>query len=133
MKQKSKTQKHVSDYYYKSRLTNQFRELKKIVTAPEYRLFEKYESVMVNESLADATRCKHFETILSLTRILSKKSWLSLTKNDIDSLVTNVMRTYSDDGKETNTTYDHKKILKIFFRWIKLDSRSYRDLVILQR
>jgi len=57
MKQKSKTQKHVSDYYYKSRITNQFRELKKIVTAPEYRLFEKYETVMINESLADATRC----------------------------------------------------------------------------
>ena len=128
MKQRSKTKKHASDYYYKSRLTNQFKELKKIVTAPEYRLFEKYETVMINESLADATRCKHFETILSLTRILSKKSWLSLSQNDIDGLVTNVMRTYSDDGKETNTTYDHKKILKIFFRWVKLDSRSFRDV-----
>ncbi len=47
MKQKSKNQKPVSDYYYKSRLTNQFRELKKIVTAPEYRLFEKYETVII--------------------------------------------------------------------------------------
>lgn len=83
---------------------------------------------MINEALADATRCKQFETILSLSRLLSKKSWLSLTIDDIDTLVTNVMRTYSDNGKETNTTYDHKKILKIFYRWIKLGSRSFRDV-----
>jgi len=116
------------DYYYKSKITNQKRKIKKLVTSAEYRLFEKYETVMINESLADATKCKHFETLLSLTRILSKKSWLTLTQDEIDTLVSNVMRTYSNNGKETNTTYDHKKILKIFFRWIKLGSRSFREV-----
>lgn len=128
MRQSSKSQNQSDDYYYKSRIASQKRELKKIVSSAEYRLLEKYDTIMINEALADATRCKQFETILSLSRLLSKKSWLSLTIDDIDTLVTNVMRTYSDNGKETNTTYDHKKILKIFYRWIKLGSRSFRDV-----
>jgi hypothetical protein len=36
---------------------------------------------------------------------------------------------YADDsGQETNTSYDHKKILKIFFRWIKLGSREFQEV-----
>ncbi len=128
MSQKSKNVSQGDDYYYKGRISNQKKELKKLVSIPEFRLIEKYDTVMINESLADATRCKHFETILSLTRMLSKKSWLNLYQNDIDNLVSVVMRTYSNDGKETNSTYDHKKILKIFFRWIKLGSRSFREV-----
>ncbi len=128
MSQRTKNQTKTDDYYYKGRIASQKKALEKIVSNHEYRLLEKYDTVMINESLSDATRCKQFEIILSLTRLLSKKSWLSLTQDDIDTLVSNVMRTYSDDGKETNTTYDHKKILKIFFRWLKLGSRSFRDV-----
>ncbi len=109
-------------------MVNQKKNLKKLVSSAEYRLIEKYDTVMINESLADATRCKHLETILSLTRFLSKKSWLSLTQDDIDDLISNVVRAYSDNGKETSTTYDHKKILKIFFRWLKLGSRSFKEV-----
>ena len=35
------------------------------------------------------------------------------------------MKTYSQDGQETNTAWDHKKILKIFVRWVKLGSRDF--------
>lgn len=34
----------------------------------------------------------------------------------------------SQNGQETNTTWDHKKILKIFVRWIKLGSREFREV-----
>jgi len=128
MRQRAKNTKDHSDYYYLSKITNQQKELKKILNAAEYRLVEKYEHVMISESLADATRCKHMETILSLSRMLGKKQWLTLSSNDIELLVVNVMRKHSDNGQETNTTYDHKKVLKIFFRWLKLDSRSFRDV-----
>jgi len=128
LKQKTTSKEPKSDYYYKSRINSQKKELKKLVTITDYKLLEKYEIVMINESLAEATRCKHFEILLSLTRMLSKKSWNTLNQDDIDLLVSTVMQTYSSDGKETNTTYDHKKILKIFFRWVKLGSRSYRDV-----
>ena len=89
----------------------------------DYRLVEKYDTVMEVGSLKLATRTKHLEIILSLSRMLSKKSWISLSRDDINTLVIVVMRSYSADGEETNTTYDHKKILKIFFRWLKLGSR----------
>ena len=128
MKQKTTPKEAKSDYYYKSRITSQKKELKKLVTVADFKLLEKYEIIMINESLAEATRCKHFEILLSLTRMLSKKSWNTLNQDDIDLLVSNVMKTYSVDGKETNTTYDHKKILKIFFRWVKLGSRSFREV-----
>ena len=86
---------------------------------------------MINESLADATKCKHFETILSLTRMLSKKSWLTLTQDDIDGLISNVMRTYSYNGKETNTTFTvyyliHDKMEKRLL--IKLDRCNFQML-----
>ena len=128
MKQKTTPKEPKSDYYYKSRIDSQKRELKKLVTVSDNKLLEKYEIIMINESLAEATRCKHFEILLSLTRMISKKSWNTLNQDDIDLLVSNVMKTYSVDGKETNTTYDHKKILKIFFRWVKLGSRSFREV-----
>ncbi|MDH3341107.1 MAG: hypothetical protein OEL84_07460 [Nitrosopumilus sp.] len=38
------------------------------------------------------------------------------------------MKKYSIDGKETHTTWDHKKILKIFFRWCKLGNRNFSDV-----
>jgi len=128
LKQKTTPKEAKSDYYYKSRISSQKKELKKLVTVADFKLLEKYEIIMINESLAEATRCKHFEILLSLTRMLSKKSWNTLNQDDIDLLVSNVMKTYSVDGKETNTTYDHKKILKIFFRWVKLGSRSFREV-----
>lgn len=52
------------------------------------------------------------------------KDWSDVTKKDIDMLVTKIVTKYSDDGRETHTTYDHKKVLKIFFRWFKLGSQS---------
>lgn len=128
MSLKSKNEPIKDDYYYKGRITSQKKKLKVLTSSAEYRLLEKYDTIMINESLADATRCKQMEIILSLTRLLSKKNWLTLTVDDIDELVSNVMRTYSHNGKETNTTYDHKKILKIWFRWLKFDSRSFRDV-----
>ena len=79
---------------------------------------------MVNSSLAKATRLKQLNMILSLSRIL-RKNWVDVTKEDIDDLVFKVMERYSDqNGKETNTTWDHKKVLKSFFRWVRLGSRE---------
>ena len=36
---------------------------------------------------------------------------------------------YADiNGQESNSSYDNKKILKIFFRWFKLGSREFKDV-----
>ena len=92
------------------------------------RLIERYDIEMVNGALAKATRHKHLKMILSLSRLL-QKNWTDVAKEDIDELVFKVMEKYAEEsGKETNTTWDHKKILKIFFRWLRLGSRDKNEV-----
>jgi integrase/recombinase XerD len=122
------SKKDEKDYYYPRRISNSKKLLKKILIPSDYRLVEKFDNVMTLQCLADATKSKSFETILSLSRLLSKKNWIDLTIDDIDSLVTTVMRIYSKNGQETNTTYDHKKHLKIWFRWLRLGDRSFKNV-----
>ena len=75
--------------------------------------------LMLCPSMAKATRHKHLQTILNLIRYL-KKDWDVATANDIGKLVVEIVRRYANDnGQETYTSYDHKKILKIFYRWFK--------------
>lgn len=82
---------------------------------------------MITESLAKATILKNLQTLLNLSRFLNK-DWEEAQKKDIESVVARIVQTYSDNGQETNTTHDHKKVLKIFFRWLKLDSRNKNEV-----
>lgn len=83
---------------------------------------------MVNSSLSKATRHKNLKMILSLSRMLNK-DWQDVTKSDIEALVFDIMTRYGNQtGQETNMTWDHKKTLKIFFRWIKLGSREKNEV-----
>ncbi len=91
-------------------------------------LITKYDREMVRQSIAVATRQKHLRTLLGLTRLL-KKDWKDATKDDMDELVYEIMQRHSDEsGKETNYSYDHKKVLKIFMRWLKLGSREFSEV-----
>ncbi|MDH3764592.1 MAG: hypothetical protein OER82_02125 [Nitrosopumilus sp.] len=87
-------------------------------------LIKKYDKEMVRNSLAKGTRLKHLLIVLNLSRIL-KKDWEDVTRADIEEIVYQFIQKYSSNGKETHHTWDHKKILKIFFRWIKLGSREF--------
>jgi len=98
------------------------------LSSENVELIKKYDRVMVSQSIAISTRQKHLVTLLSLSRLL-KKDWQSVTKDDIDEIVYEIMQKYADEsGKETYYSYDHKKILKIFVRWIKLGSREYSEV-----
>ena len=116
----------VHDYDYQIERTTIL--LKRDVSSENFELVKKYDIEMVKAALGKATRHKHLKMILSLTRLLDK-NWQEITKDDIDELVYNIMKKYGgDSGEETNTTWDHKKTLKIFFRWIKLGSRDQKDV-----
>ena len=88
------------------------------------QLIKKYDREMVTEGLGKSSRFLHLNRLLSLTRRL-KKDWKDVKTKDVKNVIFEIMDTYSDDGKETEYTYDHKKVLKIFFRWFKLGHRSY--------
>ena len=115
-------------YDYDRKIFNTWKLIENELSAENVRLIHKYDKEIINNGLAKATRLKHLETLLSLSRKL-KKNWSEVTKDDIDDLVSRIITEYgTNSGKETHSTWDHKKILKIFFRWFKLDSRNYRDV-----
>ena len=91
-------------------------------------VIERYDIAMVGSALAKATRHKHLKMMLGLSRLLGK-NWDDTNKEDIDVLVFKLMEKYSDDsGKETSTTWDYKKSLKVFFRWFRLGSREMKEV-----
>ncbi len=101
------------------------RQIQIELSAENVELISQYDMEMVRQSIAIATRQKHLKTLLSLSRLL-QKNWSDVKKNDIEQLVYEIMKRHGDEsGKETNYSYDHKKILKIFFRWMKLGSREF--------
>ena len=79
---------------------------------------------MVKGSLSKTTKHKNLKMIFSLSRLLDM-NWNYVIKNDIDKLAWKIMNQYGDDnGQETNTSHDHKKVLEIFFGWIRFGSRE---------
>ena len=113
---------------YDKRLRQVYKLLEKDISKENFQLIKKYDQMFVQQSLAKAYRSRNLNALLILTRMLGK-NWSDVTKDDIDSLVYNVVQTYSDHkGKETNSTADAKKYLKMFFRWVKLGSKDFRDV-----
>ena len=97
--------------------------IEKELADEDVTLIRRYDESMITQILTKPTRHKHLQVILNLSRYL-RKSWDSCNKEDIRKLVVRLVEEYADDsGQETNTSYDHKKILKIFFKWLKLGSR----------
>jgi len=128
LKQELRKPKFSSIYDYDDRIERTYKLIEKSLSKSNIELIRKYDKVMIAESLAKATRHKHLQVILNLSRILGK-DWQSVTKLDIDDLVVRIVEEYSDDsGQETYTSYDHKKILKIFFRWLKFGSRGKEEV-----
>lgn len=105
-----------------------FSQIERELSPDNVKLITKYNQAMTNLSIAIATRQKHLRTLLNLTKFVGK-NWSDVTKDDIDELVFRIMDQYADDsGKESHYSYDHKKILKIFFRWLKLGSREFAEV-----
>ena len=87
-------------------------------------IFADYDKSMVREALSKAVRTKHLQTVITLSKMLDK-NWEDADRKDIDELVFKIMDTYSDEkGQESWSSYDMKKILRIFFRWYKTGSRN---------
>ena len=105
-----------------------FSQIQRELSPENIKLITKYNQAMTNLSIAIATRQKHLRTLLNLTKFVGK-NWSDVTKDDIDELVFRIMDQYADEsGKESHYSYDHKKILKIFFRWLKLGSREFAEV-----
>ena len=119
----------ISDIYkYDVQIQQIFHRIEEELSANTIDLIRKYDREMVNTSKAKGTRRKHLQTLYILSKML-KKEWNDVTKDDINILVSEIMQKFADqNGQESNYSYDHKKVLKIFFRWFKFGSREFNDV-----
>lgn len=102
--------------------------IKKELSKENQKLIHRYHEEMIIHSLAISTQVKQLETILSLSKIL-KKDWKDAKKGDVRRVALQIsLRFCDEEGKETFYSYDHKKMLKIFFRWLKFGSRNYKEV-----
>lgn len=127
MSQKYTIPKHntIEIYDNDKMIMQTFHLIKRDLSEEHCVLAKKYDVAMVKDTLGKTTRLKQLKVLLSLGRLLGK-NWSDCIKDDIDYLVVRIMDNYSESGKETETTRDHKKVLKLFFRWYKLGSRNFR-------
>ena len=117
------------DYRLSNKIAGSKKRLKQLLSSDVFQILEKYEKAMVMDSLADASKAKNFDTILGLTRLLpDNKSWLELDRDDVEDIVVSIMNKYGENGKESSVTNDFKRFLKIWFRFIKLGSRSFKKV-----
>jgi len=130
MSQKQVQSKKISsDIYQVAETIHRIEKIIKNELSPDNAktIFE-YDKEMVRQSISLTTRRIHMQSLLNLSKML-QKDMKDVTKKDIEDLVFQIMETYSDErGQETWSTFDLKKVLKIFFRWYKLGSRSFKDV-----
>jgi integrase/ribosomal protein L40E len=122
-------QESTSDIYnYDKQIEGIYRKIERDLPSSTAKLIRKYDMEMTNSSKAKSTRRKHLATLYSLSKLLGKE-WYKITKDDIQTLVSKIMTEFADpNGQESSYSYDHKKVLKIFYRWIKLGSREFKEV-----
>ena len=100
---------------------------KKEMSVKNFELFERYDMAMIGDTIATSTRYHQLAIIVNLTRQINK-DWNLVTKEEINKLVYDIMKRYSKDGKENWTTWDYKKMLRIFMRWLKFGNRDFKEV-----
>ncbi len=100
---------------------------KREMSSNNYQLFERYDKAMIGDTVATSTRRGQLSIIIRLTRQINR-DWNDVTKDDINKLVYDIMKNYSSDGKENWTTWDNKKILRVYMRWLKLGNRDIKEV-----
>lgn len=119
---------HGDRYFYEPKIDANKKRIRDLVTVEEYEKIMHFDTIMITEALSNSRRSKSMGEMLRVVRLLDGKNILELSRFDVNELIGKLMQTYSDDGKETNTTYDTKIHLKIFLRWSRFGNRSFKDV-----
>ena len=110
---------------WKHKIDRLYKQIESEFSESNLNLIKNYDMEMVNQGIKKPTRFLHLTHLKNLTKLL-EKNWKDITKQDVKNIIFQIMDRYSDDGQDTEYTYDHKKVLKIFVRWDKLGNRSYQ-------
>ena len=117
-----------SVYEFDKSLQRSLNVIKKELSKSTQDLIIEYDKVMARQSISKAARRIHVQALLNLSRLLQKE-WSEMSKKDVDDVVFKIMDTYADErGQETWSSFDLKKVLKIFVRWMKFGSRDFKEV-----
>lgn len=124
----TKKSDEIKIYDYDLRISRKYEQIRSDLSPRTFELITEYDKTMISGSASKTTRSKHLDCLYILSKFLSLE-WENATKKDIDNIVVKIMHRYADDtGQESHTTRDLKKVLKIFFRWLKLGSRNFNEV-----
>jgi integrase/recombinase XerD len=119
--------KSLQIYNYDKEIQTVFNQAEREMSSTNFQLMQKYDQEMIRQSLAKATRKKALRQIQTLTKMIDK-DWNKMTRDDVDTLIYHVMQRYADEkGQETHMSYDSKKHIKIFLRWVITGSREKHE------
>ena len=106
------------------RIQRKLRHVQNELSPDNVKLIENYLNAIKLDACGKVVQDKHLQCILKMTPVLGK-NWRDATKKDIERVVLWIIDKYIDvKGLETHASSDYKKVLKIFFRWIKTGSRK---------
>ncbi len=96
---------------------------KKELSVENYELFEEYNNEMVRLSHSKITRHKNLTHYVKLSLIYTQ-NWKNITEKDIKKIVGIIMEKHSDNGQESNYTFDLKKSLRAVVRFAHTGTRN---------
>ena len=96
---------------------------KKVLSSENYKLFGEYNNEMIRLSHSNITRHKNLTHYVKLSRLYNG-NWKNVTENDIKNIVGTIMEKHSDNGKESNYTFDLKKSLRAVVRFALTCTRN---------
>ena len=123
MKQENQGKIKPDIHGFEARISSVLKRLENELSPENLLLVKRYHNAIIIDNAGVAVQEKHLQTILSLSRMY-QKNWQDVTRNDIENLLLQISKNHSDTkGQETHTSFDYKKVLKIFVRWIKTGNR----------
>ena len=96
---------------------------KKELSSENYGLYGEYNNEMIRLSHSKITRHKNLTHYVKLSKIYCG-NWKEVTEKDIKNIIGTVMENHSDNGKESNYTFDLKKSLRAVVRFALTNTRN---------
>jgi len=93
------------------------------LSAENYALFEEYNNEMIRLSHSKITRHKNLTHYVKLSLIYNE-NWKNIGEKDVKRIVGIIMEKHSDNGQESNYTFDLKKSLRAVVRFALIGTRS---------
>ena len=100
---------------------------KKELSDKNYELFGEYNNEMIRLSHSKITRHKNLTHYVKLSHFYND-DWKNITERDIKRIVGIIMEKHSDNGQESNYTFDLKKSLRSIVRFALTGTRNIPEI-----